>query len=128
MNRADLSRFALAVTFVVAGLLHFAKPQAYQRIVPPPLPAPAAVLWSGAAEIAGGLGLLLPSTRRAASWGLVALLLAVWPANVWMALYAERFAPLPAWALWLRVPLQLPLLWWAWWAGRPEPAPGIMRP
>ncbi len=120
MNKNDVSRSALAGFFVVAGLSHFVETGSYQSAVPPPFPARAAVLWSGAAEIAGGLGLLLPGTRRAASWGLVALLLAVWPANVWMALRPERFSPIPAWALWLRMPLQLPLLWWAWRAGRPN--------
>lgn len=120
MNKPEVSRAVLAGVFVVGGVLHFLKPQIYQSIVPPPLPARATVVWSGAAEIAGGLGLLLPATRRAASWGLIALLLAVWPANIWMAVRAERFTPIPPWALWLRLPLQLPLLWWAWRAGRPN--------
>jgi uncharacterized membrane protein len=72
------------------------------------------VLISGAAEIAGGLGVLFPPTRRAAAWGLVLLLVAVWPANLWMAQHPERFPGIPMWALWLRLPLQLPLIWWAW--------------
>ena len=68
---------------------------------------------SGAAELAGGLGLLIPQTRSAAAYGLIALCLAVWPANWYMALAADRYATLaPAWALWARVPLQLPLMWW----------------
>ena len=59
------------------------------------------------------MGLLFVSTRRAAAYGLVALAIAVWPANWYMAIAADRFASLgPAWALWARVPLQIPLVWW----------------
>ena len=112
------SPFVLAVVFCAAGLLHFVKPEVYARIVPPPLPAKLAVAVSGAAEIAGGIGLLFPATRRAAGWGLIALLLAVWPANFWMALQARRFPNIPAWALWARLPLQVPLMWWAWRASQ----------
>ena len=73
----------------------------------------ALVALSGAAEIAGALGLLIPQTRRAAGLGLIALLLAVWPANIFMALEAERFRRVaPAWLLWARVPLQLALIGW----------------
>ena len=100
--------------FVAAGALHFVRPAMYERIVPPQLGhAPELVAISGVAEIAGGVGLLLPQTRRAAGIGLIALLLAVWPANIWMAVEAERFAKVaPAWALWGRVPLQLLMIWW----------------
>lgn len=108
--------------FVAAGTLHFARPAMYVRIVPPALGhASALVALSGAAEIAGGLGLLIPRTRRAAGYGLIALLLAVWPANIFMALDARAFAAVaPAWALWARVPLQLALIWWVERASRPD--------
>jgi uncharacterized membrane protein len=107
-----------AALFLVAGALHFARPAMYRSIVPPALGhATALVAISGAAEIAGGLGLLIPQTRRAAAYGLVALLAAVWPANWYMALAANQFAAVgPAWVLWARVPLQLPLVWWILWA------------
>jgi uncharacterized membrane protein len=63
--------------------------------------------------LAGGIGLLVPATRNAAGIGLIALLVAVWPANWYMALTAHDFAAVaPAWLLWLRVPIQLPLIWW----------------
>ena len=107
----------LAALFVGAGLLHFLKPTLYLRIMPPALPAPRLlVALSGAAEVVGGLGLLLPATRRAAAWGLLALLLAVFPANVYMLqIYAQLH--IPAWALWARLPLQPLLMWWVWRVG-----------
>lgn len=110
----------LAALFVGAGVLHFVRPEPFDRIVPPGLPlAPrTATELSGAAELLGGLGLLHPATRPAARWGLLALLVAVFPANVFMAQQAERFAPLPAWALWARLPLQPLLMWAVWRAGR----------
>jgi uncharacterized membrane protein len=99
--------------FVAAGCLHFIVPQVYRRIVPPGLGHQAElVALTGVAEIAGGLGLCFPQTRRAAGAGLVLLLLAVWPANIYMAVDAKRFAAVaPAWVLWSRVPLQIPLIW-----------------
>jgi uncharacterized membrane protein len=107
------SRALLAATFVVAGALHFRFPRAYASVVPPALPARTALVHlSGAAEIAGGLGVLHPRTRRAAGAWLAATLVAVLPANVHMARNAERFG-LPRWALWARVPLQAPLVAWA---------------
>jgi len=99
---------------VGAGVLHFVRPAPFLRIVPPTLPAPGLlVLLSGVAEVAGGLGLLLPATRRAAGWGLLALLVAVFPANVYMVGLASALH-IPAWVLWARLPLQ-PLLMWAVW-------------
>ncbi|WP_180970086.1 DoxX family protein [Deinococcus planocerae] len=113
---------ALAALFVGAGVLHFLRPKPFDRIVPPwvPMPARTATLVSGAAEIAGGLGLLHPATRPGARLGLLALLVAVFPANVGMAWNAERFRPLPEWALWARLPLQPLLMWLVWRAGRPS--------
>ncbi len=110
-----IGRILLAVLFTVAGSLHFLLPQTYLKSMPPSLPAPLALVYiSGAAEILGGLGLLVPATRIFAAWGLVALLIAVLPANIHMALDHTRFASIPVWALWLRIPLQLPLIFWAW--------------
>ena len=111
----------LAVAFVGAGVLHFVKPAVFEAIVPPYLPAPRAlVLLSGAAEILGGLGLLVPAVRPWAGWGLVALLVAVFPANLYMATDAPRFASLaPRWALFARLPLQVVLIVWMVWASRP---------
>ncbi|EYB68063.1 hypothetical protein DEIPH_ctg028orf0001 [Deinococcus phoenicis] len=110
----------LAALFTGAGILHFVKPETFDRIVPPglPLPARTATLLSGAAEIADGLGLLHPAPRPAARWGLLALLVAVFPANVYMTQHPERFRPLPAWGLWARLPLQPLLMLLVWRAGR----------
>ncbi|ADV67101.1 DoxX family protein [Deinococcus maricopensis] len=115
---ASRATLPLAALFITAGTLHFLRPAFFDAIVPPPLPARPATLLSGAAELTGGLGLLYRPTRRAASVGLMALLVAVFPANVYMTLHPERFPQLPVWALWARLPLQLPLLWWAYRAGR----------
>jgi uncharacterized membrane protein len=112
-----VGRWVFAALCVTAGTLHFVIPATYLRIMPPLLPYPLALVWiSGGAEIAGGLGLLLRPVRKAAAWGLIALLVAVSPANVYMAMI---HLPLPgvfgqSWAQWLRVPLQLPLIAWAW--------------
>ncbi len=112
-----IGRVLLSILFMVAGSLHFIAPRLYLRIIPPYLPAPLALVYiSGAAEILGGAGLLIPSTRQAAAWGLIALLIAVLPANIYMAT-AHLSAPGimgQSWAQWLRIPLQLPLIYWAW--------------
>jgi uncharacterized membrane protein len=102
------------VLFVAAGALHFIRPAMYEKIIPPQLGhAPELVAISGIAEIAGGLGVMFPRTRRAAGFGLIALLVAVWPANIYMAIEADRFAAAaPAWILWARVPLQILIIWW----------------
>jgi uncharacterized membrane protein len=115
-------RWLLTVGMVGAGLNHFLSPAPYVAMMPAALPAPGAlVAISGVAEILGGLGLIWPQTRRWAAWGLVLLLLAVFPANVNMAVnhlpLGER--AMPAWALWARLPLQAVLIAWAWWYTRP---------
>jgi len=100
--------------FIVAGAMHFIRPAMYEAIVPPQLGhASALVAISGLAEIAGGLGLMVPRMRRAAGVGLIVLLVAVWPANIYMAVESNHFAHVaPAWILWARVALQVALIWW----------------
>jgi uncharacterized membrane protein len=106
----NLGRYLLAALFLISGVLHFVSPAPYVRIIPPILPWPAAlVAISGAAEIAGGLGILTVRWRRAAGYGLIALLIAVFPANIYMAMKGMM---LPAWILWARLPLQFLLIWW----------------
>jgi uncharacterized membrane protein len=102
--------------FIATGIMHVTSPAGFRAIVPPQLGhAGVLVALSGAAEIAGGLGLLIPVTRNAAGIGLIALLVAVWPANIYMAIASREFATVaPPWVLWLRVPIQLPLIWWIW--------------
>ncbi len=115
------TRLALAVSFLGAGVTHFVRPQFFEAIVPPYLPFPhALVLISGAAEIAGGAGLLLPATRRAAGWGLVALLLAVFPANLymWQVDVPVDGQHLPRWALLARLPLQFVLIAAVLWSAK----------
>jgi uncharacterized membrane protein len=120
--RSPRSWALLGAFFVAAGINHFVMPRYYRRIVPPGFGDPATVVAiSGAAEIAGGVGAVVPCTRRAAGWGLIALLAAVFPANVYMAVRPERFRDLgvPAVLLWLRLPLQPLMMWWAWRATQP---------
>ena len=113
MSRRDVPRLALGLLFVGAGVLHLARPDAYLAAMPPYLPAARAlVLLSGVAEVVGGVGLWLREGRwrRWAGVGLVALLVAVYPANVHMAVTGVGG---PAWALWGRLPLQGVLVAWA---------------
>ena len=115
-----LSRYALAMLFVLAGIWHFVHPATYLAIMPPWLPQPLALIYvSGVFEILGGLGLLPARTRRIAGWGLLALLVAVFPANLYMALIHEQLG-IPGWIAWGRLPLQLPLMWWVWRVGHQQ--------
>jgi uncharacterized membrane protein len=110
-----------AAFFVGAGSLHFIRPEFYLKIMPPYIPWHLAMVRaSGFFEIAGGIGLLVPQTRRTAAWGLVALLIAVFPANLYMATNpieagAASIAPILRWG---RLPLQLVFIWWLLWCSR----------
>ena len=117
---ATFSQRALGALFIAAGVNHFAMPRPYRAIVPPRLArhSKEIVELSGIAEIAGGVGVLIAPTRRAAGLSLIALLLAVFPANVYMAQAPERFPRIPRWALYARLPLQPLMMWWAWRATR----------
>lgn len=117
----------MGTLYVVAGVGHFVATRAFSSIVPSYLPAHhTLVLVSGVAEIAGGIGVLagrrFPALGRAAAWGIVLLLVVVWPANIWMVQHPELFPQVPLWVSWLRIPLQLPLIWWALRYTRPRPA------
>ncbi|WP_460574506.1 DoxX family protein [Hymenobacter coalescens] len=115
-----LGLLGLSALMLTAGVMHFAEPRPFVRIVPPQLPAPEALVYlSGAAEIGLGLLLLPRRTRRPAAWGLVLLLLAVFPANVYMARIPGGGLGLPQWMLWARLPLQGLLIAWAWCYTRP---------
>lgn len=110
----------IGVAFIVAGVFHFVRPSLYARIIPPFLPYPLALVYiSGVAEIVGGIGVLIPSLRQWAGLWLIALLIAVFPANLYMALGPPRagLGLAPIW-LWLRLPVQLVLIAWVWWATR----------
>ena len=114
MTLRFFSRSALALIFVLAGSWHFVHPATYLAIMPPQLPQPLALVYvSGVFEVLGGLGLMPRRTRRLAGWGLLALLVAVFPANLYMALIHEKLG-IPGWVAWGRLPLQLPLMWWVY--------------
>lgn len=101
--------------YFVAGVLHFVIPKFYMRMMPPWVPAHRlCVIASGIAEIALGVGLLVEVTRPWAAWGIIALLIAVFPANLYMFQTPERFKGVSRWALAARLPAQGALIYWAW--------------
>ncbi len=111
----------LGAFFLFAGANHFLQPGIYLQMMPPFLPAHLALIYiSGIFEILGGIGIFLPRTRKAAGWGLIALLITVFPANLYMlteGIYLEGM-PQKEWLLWIRLPLQGVLIAWVWWATR----------
>ena len=117
-------RLALGVFFLFAGAAHFAMPRVYETMMPPWLPWHAALIAiSGLAEIAGGIGVLTARFRRPAAWGLIALLIAVFPANLHVALdpaagdaFSAATIDLPRVFLVLRLPLQLGFIALVWWS------------
>lgn len=119
-RKQTVARWVLAGFFVVAGVNHFLAPEIYLGMMPAWLPGKqAANIVSGAAEIAGGVGLLVPKLRRAAAWGLIALLVLIFPANVQVALQGSMpgLEGAPSWLLWLRLPFQAVFVAWVWWVG-----------
>jgi len=119
------SQKLLSAFFTFAGVMHFVIPRSYEATVPPYIPLHReAVIVSGLAEIAGGLAVIPDRTRPFAGWWLLALLVAVFPANVHMALHPDQIRGLdaPRWALWARLPLQPLMMWWVWRATSPQRA------
>lgn len=115
-------RWLLAAFLVAAGVMHFVRPDFYIRIMPPYLPWHyELVLLSGVFEILLGGLLVVPRVTRLASWGVIALLGAVFPANLHMALNPDLYPDFPLAVLYARLPLQGVLIAWAWWVGRPQP-------
>lgn len=115
--------WVLGLSMVAVGVAHFVSPEPFMRIVPPPLPPKGAVYLSGVFEILGGVGLLIPRTRRFAAWGLIALYVAVFPANIYMALndiQLDPANPMPTWGAWARLPFQALFIAWAYWFTKPE--------
>jgi len=114
--------YVMGPAFVLAGVLHFVVPELYVQLIPPFFPAPLALVYlSGLAEIAVGIGLLIPRTRRYAAWGTVALLIAIFPANIYMATHGVVIEGMPGggdpseFVRWGRLPLQGVLILWALW-------------
>jgi len=120
-----VARWLLAAFLIAAGVMHFVDPWFFVQIMPPYLPWHWELVYlSGVIEVVLGVALLLPSTRRAAAWGAIALFVAVFPANLHMAMANVQFDPSPPMgqpspaAAWGRLPLQLVFIAWAWWLTR----------
>jgi len=120
-----LSRGGLAAFFTFTGVMHFLRPRFFEAIVPPAIEARKheVVAISGAAEIAGAALALHPASRRLGRWWLLALLVAVFPANIHMAVNPDQIRGLdmrkfPGWALWARLPLQPLAMLWVWQSTR----------
>lgn len=134
MRMRMFARFFAGPVMFVAGLNHFLNPAFYERTIPPALPEPTTLVYaSGIAEMAGALAAMHPRTRRAGGWLLLATLIAVFPANIFMVLDPDRFPSIPRWALLARLPLQLLFLYLVWLAtlapdARDQPAPRAGTP
>ena len=119
-----IALFGLSGFFLLGGINHFLNPGFYLSMMPPYLPAPRTLVYiSGVLEILGGFGVLHPATRRWAGWGLIALLIAVFPANLYMALNTEEFSEFAsAGALYGRLPLQIVFIAWVYYAALQKPS------
>ena len=112
-------KYAFALAFIAGGVNHFLNPKLYLKIMPPYLPWHLPLVYiSGVAEVVLGAALLIPALTPWAAWGLIALLVAIFPANLYMAMNAELFRGIPPALLWLRLPLQGVLIAWAYWYTR----------
>ena len=112
--------FGLSAFFIYFGVDHFINPDFYLSIMPPSFPLhEEAVYISGFFEIVGGIGVLIPRFRKIAGWGLVALLIAVYPANIYMAISPEAFPDIPIEILYFRLVLQFLFFYWAYSVTRP---------
>jgi uncharacterized membrane protein len=115
-----IGRLVLAIAMIAVGSLHFIDAPFFIRIVPAALPWPRLLVFiSGVCEIGLGIALLIPRTQRLAGIGLIALYIAVFPANINMVVHPELGGNVPLWALWLRLPFQFLFIAWAYWASRP---------
>jgi uncharacterized membrane protein len=116
-------KYIFALFFLLAGLNHFRVPDFYTKMIPPYLPRPLFLVYlSGAFEVVLGVALLLPRCRKLAAWGIIALLFAVFPANIHMAVNPELFPGYTPAMLWARLPLQVVFVVWAFWYTRAEAA------
>jgi len=114
MRRNRLSLVAQAALYVLSGINHFWHPAPYLQIMPDHYAHPASLVYaSGAAEILGGIGLLVPATRRFAAAGIVLMLLVFLDVHQFMLLHPGWFPEVPIWLLWARIPLQFALIAWA---------------
>jgi len=124
-NNKELLRVILAVSIIIVGITHFTIPQPYVKIMPPQLPYPLGLVYlSGFYEILGGIGLLVPPLSQPAAWGLIALFIAVYPANINMAINHIEIESIPysgsPFFQAIRLPLQGVLIAWAYWYTKPS--------
>jgi uncharacterized membrane protein len=124
-KRKELFRVILAVSIIIVGITHFTEPEPYVKIMPPQLPYPLGLVYlSGFYEILGGIGLLVPPVSQAAAWGLILLFIAVFPANINMAVNHIKIETIPysdsPWLQAVRLPFQAVFIAWAWWYTRPS--------
>ena len=116
-----VSKYLMAIFYIIAGLNHFLKPASYLKIMPPYLPYPLFLVYlSGLAEMGLGLLLFVDRYSRIGAWGIIALLIAVFPANVQMATHPMSYPEIAPVYLWIRLPLQGVLIAWAYWHARPS--------
>jgi uncharacterized membrane protein len=116
-----LARLFSGPVMLAAGINHFVMPKTYEQIMPRSLPAHRELVYaSGVAEIVGAAATLHPATRRAGGLFLIATLVGVFPANVQMTMHPGRYAGIPRWALWARLPLQGVMIRWVWLATQRE--------
>ena len=112
----QILKYLLAVIFILAGISHFVMPEFYLRIMPPYLPAPLFLIYlSGFLETGFGIALLLPKYSRRAAWGIILLLIAVFPANIYMATNTELFPDINPLIIYLRLPIQIVLIALVYW-------------
>jgi uncharacterized membrane protein len=122
-NFRDNARLATGFAFIFSGVSHFLIPEKFMAMMPPFLPAPLFLIYlSGVFEILGGVGLMVAGTKRFAASGLILLLLAVFPANIYVALNNVQLGGFMNYAVyqWLRLPMQLGLIGWVWWSAAPN--------
>ncbi|MES2811322.1 MAG: MauE/DoxX family redox-associated membrane protein [Bacteroidota bacterium] len=106
--------YVMALIYIGAGINHFRNPRIYQKIIPPYLPNPKLLNWlSGLAEIILGIGLCIPFLSKYSAWGVIALLIAIFPANLYMLQNEKATLGLPKWIRLIRLPVQLALIYWA---------------
>jgi uncharacterized membrane protein len=123
IKKKEVLRGILAFCMLFTGLIHFILPEPFVKIVPSILPYPLALVYiSGFLELLGGIGLLIPKVSRVAAWGLVLLYIAVYPANLNMAVNQIHIDGIPdsPWFQAIRLPFQFVLMAWAWWYTQPD--------
>ena len=120
-SKRDISRVLISLIFIFIGILHFKMTEKFVLIVPPIIPYAKEVVYiSGIFEILGGVGILIPKLKRQAAFGLILLLIIVFPANIYMALYNIQLGGILNNSIlqWLRLPLQAVFIWWVYWCVR----------